>query len=65
MHAAFAPTAPELEWAREVVEKFSAAEAAGAGVTLVAGQMVDRPVADRARRLLDDAERADAERSPR
>jgi citrate lyase subunit beta/citryl-CoA lyase len=58
VHAAFEPTASELDWAQEVVEAFEAAERDGAGVALVAGQMVDRPVVDRARRLLDDGERS-------
>jgi (S)-citramalyl-CoA lyase len=54
VHAAFAPTPAELAWAQEVVDAFEAAEASGAGVALAAGQMVDRPVVDRARRLLDE-----------
>jgi citrate lyase subunit beta/citryl-CoA lyase len=54
VHAAFAPTPDELAWAQEVVDAFEAAEASGAGVALAAGQMVDRPVVDRARRLLDE-----------
>lgn len=58
VHAAFAPTAAEIAWAREVVDAFEAAEASGAGVALAAGQMIDRPVVDRARRLLGDAERS-------
>jgi citrate lyase subunit beta/citryl-CoA lyase len=58
VHAAFAPTASELAWAQEVVDAFETAERDGAGVALVAGQMVDRPVVDRARRLLDDGERS-------
>ena len=54
VHAAFAPTPAELAWAQEVIDAFEAAEASGAGVALAAGQMVDRPVVDRARRLLDE-----------
>jgi citrate lyase beta subunit len=56
VHAAFAPTPAELAWAQEVVDAFEAAQASGASVALVAGQMIDPPVADRARRLLDEAE---------
>ncbi|MFF0164077.1 HpcH/HpaI aldolase/citrate lyase family protein [Streptomyces sp. NPDC005263] len=41
----FAPTADELRWARTVV-------GAGDSVTTVDGQMIDRPVLERARRLL-------------
>lgn len=41
----FAPTEEELSWARRVLE-------AGESVSAVDGQMVDRPVLERARRLL-------------
>jgi citrate lyase beta subunit len=54
VHAAFVPTPAELAWAREVVDAFEAAEASGTGVALAAGQMVDRPVVNRARRLLEE-----------
>jgi citrate lyase subunit beta/citryl-CoA lyase len=50
IHAAFAPTADQRDWARQVVE---AADRAGGGVTVVDGAMIDRPVVERARRLLD------------
>ena len=43
----FAPTADELDWARQVV-----AVAADGGVRVVDGKMVDKPVVDRARRIL-------------
>ncbi|MGD6749015.1 HpcH/HpaI aldolase/citrate lyase family protein [Streptomyces sp. BH105] len=49
--AGFAPTESELGWARSVL-------AAGDAVTTVDGQMVDKPVLDRARRLLAQADRA-------
>lgn len=45
VRAGFAPTAGEVAWARDVV-------GAGAGVTRVGDQMVDRPVLERARRIL-------------
>lgn len=51
--AAFAPGEEELAWAGRVVR---AAEAGGDGVLLVDGQMVDRPVVDRARRMLGRSE---------
>jgi citrate lyase subunit beta/citryl-CoA lyase len=41
----FAPSEEELHWARAVVE-------AGASVSAVDGQMIDKPVLERARRLL-------------
>ncbi|UVE18709.1 CoA ester lyase [Pseudomonas sp. LS44] len=48
VHAALAPTAEELTWARRVV----AAGADGAAAYSLDGQMVDAPVINRARRLL-------------
>lgn len=48
VHQVLAPTPEELAWARSVL-------AVGEGVGTVNGQMVDRPVLDRARRLLDHA----------
>ncbi|MFV3415035.1 HpcH/HpaI aldolase/citrate lyase family protein [Pseudomonas nitroreducens] len=50
-HAALAPSADELDWARRVV---TAAES-GAAAFQVDGQMVDAPVLSRARRLLASA----------
>lgn len=47
--AAFATDADDVAWAHRVV---AAAEAAGDGALLVDGRMVDRPVVDRARRIL-------------
>ncbi|MFT4287933.1 HpcH/HpaI aldolase/citrate lyase family protein [Nocardioides sp.] len=44
---AFAPSPEELAWAREVI-----AAATGAGAVQVGGAMIDRPVVERARRLL-------------
>ena len=45
--AGFAPQEQDVRWAREVVEA-----AASAGAVAVAGHMVDRPVLERARRIL-------------
>ncbi len=53
--AGFAPTPEDVRWAREVVS----AGAAG-GAVAVAGQMVDRPVLDRAQRILGRAVPEDA-----
>jgi citrate lyase subunit beta / citryl-CoA lyase len=51
--AAFAPSAAELHWARQVDEAFRAAEAAGvSSVRLEDGTFVDYPIAHRARALL-------------
>lgn len=48
VHAALRPAAAELEWARRVV---AAAEGA-AGAVQLDGRMIDKPVIERARRLL-------------
>src|SRR3954447_22392670 len=48
VHAVFAPTEEELDWARRVV----AAADGSRGAVAVDGQMVDAPVVARARRLL-------------
>ena len=48
----FRPTDAEVEHARRVVDAFEAAEAEGAGAVALDGQMVDLPVVERARRVL-------------
>lgn len=51
VHAALAPSAEELDWARRVLQ----AAQGGAAAFQVDGQMVDAPVLGRARRLLANA----------
>lgn len=51
VHAALAPSAPDLDWARRVL----AADAASPGAARLDGQMIDRPVVLRAQRLLHRA----------
>ena len=48
----FRPTDAEIEYARRVVAAFERAEAEGAGAVAVDGQMVDLPVVERARRVM-------------
>lgn len=48
-HKAFAPQEAEVARAREVVQ---AADAAGGGVVVVQGRMIDRPLVEQARRVL-------------
>ena len=54
VHQALAPTAEELAWARRVIQAAAAAAAAGhaQGAVQLDGRMIDRPVIERARRLL-------------
>ncbi len=50
VHAAFTPTAAELEWASHVVQAFQ--ESGGSPTRLADGEFVDLPVQGRAQRLL-------------
>lgn len=52
VHQAFAPSATEVETARQIVAGFQAAQAQGLAVANVDGQMVDAPVVARAQHIL-------------
>jgi citrate lyase subunit beta/citryl-CoA lyase len=52
VNQAFSPTAEEVEQSLRVV---AAADASSDGVLVLDGRMVDRPVVDRARALLERA----------
>lgn len=51
-HAAFLPSADEVAWATRVLAAF---EASAGAATAVDGKMIDKPVVDRARRIIGDA----------
>jgi len=53
IHAAFAPTAAEIAWARKVLELMSGA----AGAVALDGRMIDRPHVQQAERILAALER--------
>jgi len=55
LHDVFTPSTEELEWAQTVLDAFEAS--GGGAVKLPDGEFVDLPVADRARRLLELADR--------
>jgi len=55
IHEAFTPSDEEIGRARRIVEAFDAAVARGEGAVAVDGQMVDPPVAERARSLISRA----------
>jgi citrate lyase subunit beta / citryl-CoA lyase len=55
VHRAFAPTDPEVAWAKEVMEAFEAAKTSRSGVIAVGGRMVDEPVVIQARRILQQS----------
>jgi citrate lyase subunit beta / citryl-CoA lyase len=52
IQAGFVPPAADLEWARRVI---AAAETAGQNAVRLDGKLVDKPVIDRARALLQEA----------
>ncbi len=49
----FSPTDDDVAYAEKVVAAFTAAEAAGQGAVALGGQLIDRPIVERARRVLD------------
>jgi citrate lyase subunit beta/citryl-CoA lyase len=51
-NAAFAPTSEEVEWSRRIIAAHSEAAAAGKGVALVEGQLIENLHVENARRLL-------------
>jgi len=57
-HQAFAPSADELRRAREIVAAYERAEADGQGVVALDGEMIDAPVAERAREVLSNEKRS-------
>jgi citrate lyase subunit beta/citryl-CoA lyase len=57
VNAAFEPTPAELQWALRVLDAFQASRGAA---TAVDGKMIDKPVVERARRIVDGAQAADA-----
>lgn len=55
IHAAFAPTAEEIQKALAIVAAFEEAQAKGLGVVRLGTKMIDAPVVLRARRLVENA----------
>jgi len=55
-NAAFAPSAEEIEWSRRIIAAHAAAAAAGKGVVLVDGKLIESLHVENARRLLGLAE---------
>lgn len=52
VHQAFSPSAAEIRWAHRVVAAIRQAEAQGSGAISLDGKMIDKPIVDRAERLL-------------
>jgi citrate lyase subunit beta/citryl-CoA lyase len=55
VHQAFAPTAAEIEEARQIVAAYDAVQVEGRGVVSLGAKMIDAPVVRRARRALERA----------
>jgi len=53
INRAFAPTEAELQWARSVVQAYEDAREQGLGAVALDGKMIDVPIVERARRVLD------------
>lgn len=59
IHTAFAPSPVELEKAMKIVAAFEEAQQRGMGVVSLGSKMVDLPVVERARKLVETAKRMD------
>jgi citrate lyase subunit beta/citryl-CoA lyase len=55
INAVFSPTLEEIEYASQVVQAFEEANARGDGSISFGGQLIDRPIVERARRTLEMA----------
>ncbi|HKA34980.1 MAG TPA: hypothetical protein VKH64_17330, partial [Candidatus Binatia bacterium] len=53
INATFSPTAEEIEYAKQVLQAFEEANARGDGSIAFGGQLIDRPIVERARRTLE------------
>lgn len=53
VNANFSPTAEEIDYARQVLQAFEEANARGDGSIAFGGQLIDRPIVERARRTLE------------
>jgi citrate lyase subunit beta/citryl-CoA lyase len=60
-HRGFAPTPAEAEQAMRVVDEFARAEASGVAAIVVDGRLVDYPVMQRARRIVEAFESVDGD----
>ena len=58
-NTAFAPSASEVQWSRRIIAAYTEAEAAGRGVVLVDGKLIEALHVENARRLVALAEEID------
>ena len=55
INAVFSPTAEEIDYCQKVLQAFAEANARGDGSIAFGGQLIDRPIIERARRAIDTA----------
>jgi citrate lyase subunit beta/citryl-CoA lyase len=55
INATFSPTAEEIDYCQRVLQAFEEANARGDGSIAFGGQLIDRPIIERARRTIDMA----------
>jgi citrate lyase subunit beta/citryl-CoA lyase len=55
INTVFSPTAEEIEYCQKVLQAFEEANARGDGSIAFGGQLIDRPIVERARRAIDTA----------
>ena len=55
INATFSPTAEEIDYCRKVLQAFKEANARGDGSIALGGQLIDRPIVERARRTMEMA----------
>ena len=58
IHEAFTPSVDRIQWAQRVLEAWRGAEAEGRGVCALDGNLIERPVVEGERRVLERARRA-------
>ncbi len=56
IHAGFTPSTKEINWAKRVLDIIKEAEEQGSGVVALDGKMIDKPIVDRAKSLLQIAQ---------
>ncbi len=55
INTVFSPTSEEIEYCQKVLQAFEEANARGDGSIAFGGQLIDRPIVERARRTIDMA----------
>lgn len=56
IHSVFSPSEREVNWAKRVVDGLKEAAKDGVGVIAIDGKMVDKPIVDRAQRIIELAQ---------